>query len=112
MHSYSQPSALECIDAGCVLHHMREILAVYHAMSLSTQRWANWGAGGDVGLMGQLARSVREADGKVVGFMPENLVQQEVLGPMAGDTRIVADTHERKADMAKESDAFIALPGG
>jgi predicted Rossmann-fold nucleotide-binding protein len=43
--------------------------------------------------MGKLASSVREAGGKVVGVIPESDVQ----GQVAGDTRVVADTHERKA---------------
>lgn len=62
--------------------------------------------------MGKLAHSVREAGGKVVGIVPECLVKQETLGPLAADTRVVADTHQRKAAMAEQSDAFIALPGG
>jgi predicted Rossmann-fold nucleotide-binding protein len=28
-----------------------------------------------------------------------------------GDVRVVADMHERKAAMAQEAEAFIALPG-
>ena len=28
-----------------------------------------------------------------------------------GEVKAVADMHERKAEMAKHSDAFIALPG-
>lgn len=62
--------------------------------------------------MGKLAQSVREGNGKAVGIIPESLVQQDVVGQVSGDTRVVADTHEKKAAMAEESDAFIALPGG
>lgn len=65
-----------------------------------------------MGLMGKLAQSVREADGTVLGIATESLVQQDVAGPLSSDTRVVSDTHERKASMPKESDAFIALPGG
>jgi hypothetical protein len=28
-----------------------------------------------------------------------------------GEVRVVADMHERKAEMARQSEAFIALPG-
>lgn len=55
---------------------------------------------------------MREGHGKVVGVLPESLVQQEVLGSVPKDTRIVSDMHERKAVMASESGAFMALPGG
>ncbi|KAH8504557.1 hypothetical protein H0E87_011979 [Populus deltoides] len=36
----------------------------------------------------------------------------EISGQTVGEVRTVVDMHERKAAMAKESDAFIALPGG
>ncbi|KAG6772582.1 hypothetical protein POTOM_023998 [Populus tomentosa] len=36
----------------------------------------------------------------------------KISGQTVGEVRTVVDMHERKAAMAKESDAFIALPGG
>ena len=69
-------------------------------------------AGGDAGLTGDLASCVREGQGKVVGVLSKSLVQHEVSGPVPEDTRIVADLHEQKAEMAAESEAFLALPGG
>uniref|UniRef100_A0A199UD19 Cytokinin riboside 5'-monophosphate phosphoribohydrolase n=1 Tax=Manihot esculenta TaxID=3983 RepID=A0A199UD19_MANES len=33
-------------------------------------------------------------------------------GDAVGEVLIVSDMHERKAEMAKRADAFIALPGG
>lgn len=35
----------------------------------------------------------------------------QISGETVGDVRIVSDMHERKADMAREAEAFIALPG-
>lgn len=35
----------------------------------------------------------------------------QISGETVGDVRIVADMHERKAAMAQEAEAFIALPG-
>lgn len=35
----------------------------------------------------------------------------QVSGETIGEVKQVADMHERKAEMAKNSDAFIALPG-
>lgn len=65
-----------------------------------------------MGLMGEVARSVLSVEGKVIGVIPEKLFPREVSGKMLGDTRVVGSMHERKATMAAESEAFIALPGG
>lgn len=35
----------------------------------------------------------------------------QISGETVGEVRIVADMHERKAAMAQEAEAFIALPG-
>ncbi|KAF6989042.1 hypothetical protein CFC21_006437 [Triticum aestivum] len=35
-----------------------------------------------------------------------------ISGETVGEVRAVADMHQRKAEMARHSDAFIALPGG
>lgn len=68
--------------------------------------------GGNVGLMGEVARAVRDGGGAVLGVIPKELMPREVSGAMIGETRIARDMHDRKATMAAESDAFIALPGG
>ena len=35
----------------------------------------------------------------------------QLTGETVGEVKAVADMHQRKAEMAKYSDAFIALPG-
>lgn len=35
----------------------------------------------------------------------------QITGETVGEVKPVADMHQRKAEMAKHSDAFIALPG-
>ena len=35
----------------------------------------------------------------------------KIIGETAGEVIAVADMHQRKAEMARQSDAFIALPG-
>ena len=35
----------------------------------------------------------------------------QLTGETVGEVKAVADMHQRKAEMAKHSDAFIALPG-
>jgi hypothetical protein len=67
--------------------------------------------GGDVGVMGVLARAVLESGGEVTGVIPRRLygiVDHVELTELV----IAADMHERKARMYEASDAFIAMPGG
>jgi hypothetical protein len=67
---------------------------------------------GSVGLMGVLARTVHDRGGEVLGIIPEALTSAELAGAPVGETIMVHTMHERKALMAKESDAFVAMPGG
>jgi hypothetical protein len=68
--------------------------------------------GGNIGLMGVLARAALEAGGEVIGVIPRAFVEKEAAHLGVSDLRIVASMHERKALMADLSDAFVALPGG
>ena len=68
--------------------------------------------GGNVGLMGKIAKAVLEKGGKVTGVIPKALAEKEVAFTELDDLRIVGSMHERKALMADLSDGFIALPGG
>ncbi|XP_073305651.1 cytokinin riboside 5'-monophosphate phosphoribohydrolase LOG8-like [Primulina huaijiensis] len=68
--------------------------------------------GGSVGLMGLISQSVFDGGCHVLGVIPKALVPFEISGGTVGDVRIVSDMHERKAEMAKEAEAFISLPGG
>jgi len=67
--------------------------------------------GGSVGIMGELAEAVREHGGRVIGVIPQQLIQKEMAhtGP---DLIVVASMHQRKARMADMADGFVALPGG
>jgi uncharacterized protein (TIGR00730 family) len=68
--------------------------------------------GGNVGLMGTVADSVLAAGGKVIGVIPQALVDKEVAHTGLSDLRVVGSMHERKSLMADLADGFIALPGG
>jgi len=67
--------------------------------------------GGNIGAMGELSRAALEAGGRVVGVIPRALYEL-VDHVELTELIVVEDMHERKARMAAESDAFIALPGG
>lgn len=67
---------------------------------------------GSVGLMGTVADEVLRLGGRVLGVIPQFLVDMEV-GHTGLTELIVTETmHERKLAMAEASDAFIAMPGG
>ncbi|KAJ4755563.1 Cytokinin riboside 5'-monophosphate phosphoribohydrolase [Rhynchospora pubera] len=68
--------------------------------------------GGSAGLMGIVSQTVHNGGRHVLGVIPSELLPEEVSGETVGEIKKVADMHERKAEMAKNSDAFIALPGG
>jgi uncharacterized protein (TIGR00730 family) len=65
-------------------------------------------------MMGAIAGRLIELGGNVHGIIPKALLQFETSKkrPSYGRTTVVTDMHTRKRLMAKESDAFIALPGG
>jgi len=68
--------------------------------------------GASVGLMGAVADGALAAGGRVIGVIPTRLVEHEIAHAGLTELRIVETMHERKALMAKLSDAVIALPGG
>jgi uncharacterized protein (TIGR00730 family) len=68
--------------------------------------------GGRVGLMGAVADAALAAGGEVIGVIPRALVERELAHPDATEMRVVETLHERKAEMARLSDGFVALPGG
>jgi uncharacterized protein (TIGR00730 family) len=68
--------------------------------------------GGAIGLMGELAASVLQHGGRVVGIIPEFLVVRERLLRDSQEVVVTRDMHERKRIMFERADAFVALPGG
>ena len=67
--------------------------------------------GGGVGLMGACARAAHEAGGKVLGVIPDFLMDRERRLDVV-ETVVVTSMHERKMMMFERSDAFVVLPGG
>jgi len=68
--------------------------------------------GAHVGIMGAVADRLLSLGGRVVGVIPEALVEMEVAHQGLTELHVVADMHERKAKMAELADGFISLPGG
>ncbi|XP_004136120.1 cytokinin riboside 5'-monophosphate phosphoribohydrolase LOG1 isoform X1 [Cucumis sativus] len=68
--------------------------------------------GGSVGLMGLISKTVFSGGSHVLGVIPKALLPHEISGETVGEVKTVADMHQRKSEMAKHADAFVALPGG
>lgn len=68
--------------------------------------------GGDVGLMGTVARAVLEGGGHVTGIIPDFLQARENMLEAVQETIVVPDMHTRKRLMFERADAFVTLPGG
>lgn len=68
--------------------------------------------GGMVGLMGEVARSVKGGGGKTIGVVPKALNIDNVVNDIDDELIITDGMRERKAIMDEKSDAFIGLPGG
>ncbi|KAA0046630.1 cytokinin riboside 5'-monophosphate phosphoribohydrolase LOG5-like [Cucumis melo var. makuwa] len=62
--------------------------------------------------MGLVSQAVHKGGRKVIGIIPRTLMSKELTGETVGEVKPVADMHQRKAEMARHSDCFIALPGG
>jgi uncharacterized protein (TIGR00730 family) len=68
--------------------------------------------GANIGLMKVLANTILDNGGRVTGVMPDFLVNKEIVHENLTKLHIVNSMHERKAMIAKLSDAFVAMPGG
>ncbi|GAV56325.1 hypothetical protein ZYGR_0BB01020 [Zygosaccharomyces rouxii] len=112
--------------------HAESLGKLFHQLG-----WRLVYGGGTTGLMGKIASATMgpELDGKVLGVIPDALVVKErdsntqdfnekikesvenhkgstPISSAYGQTVVVPDMHTRKRRMARESDAFVAMPGG
>ncbi|PHT45488.1 hypothetical protein CQW23_14646 [Capsicum baccatum] len=62
--------------------------------------------------MGLISQPVHDGGRHVIGVIPKTLMPRELTGETVVEVKVVADMHQRKAEMARYFDAFIALPGG
>src|SRR6185369_13323751 len=74
-----------------------------------------WGlvyGGGKTGMMGAVARAVKQSGGHVVGVIPEFMKARELAYTEADELVTVITMRERKLLMETRADAFVTLPGG
>ena len=96
--SAGQPAHVEAIQALGRELAKRELTLVY--------------GGAHRGLMGVLADSALAAGARVIGVIPQALVDFEVAHTGLTELHVVTTMHERKAMMFSLADAFIVAPGG
>lgn len=86
--------------------------AIELAQHIANQGFGIVYGGASIGLMGQVADTVLEHSGEVVGVIPEFMLDYEIAHNKLTELHVVQTMHERKALMAERASAFIALPGG
>lgn len=90
----------------------------YHTAAESLGRGMverGWGlvyGGGHAGLMGTVARTVKQSGGYVVGVIPDFMIARELAYHEADELVTVSTMRERKRMMEERADGFITLPGG
>jgi len=80
--------------------------------AVAAQEWSLIYGGGNVGLMGEVARAALRSGGRVTGVIPRRLADREIALHDVTELVVVETMRERKALMDERSDAFIVLPGG
>ncbi len=108
------PSFSVCVYCGSRTGERPEFRAAAQAVGrwIGEQRAQLVYGGGRSGLMGLLADATRDAGGRVVGIIPQALVDRELANHASDELHVVQTMHERKAMMGARADAFLALPGG
>lgn len=79
---------------------------------IAAENWRLVYGAGDVGLMGEVARSAQAAGAETFGVIPVHLMEGE-RGKRDLTAFVVTETmHERKKVMFMNCDAVVVLPGG
>jgi cytokinin riboside 5'-monophosphate phosphoribohydrolase len=80
--------------------------------AMAQRGWGLVYGGSDVGLMGAVARAVHLHHGTVTGIIPQTIHARGIAYQTADELLVTRDLRERKAEMERRADAFIAMPGG
>ena len=110
----SRPPSAVCVFAGSKPGAGARYLETAAALgrALARRRITLVYGGASTGLMGAMADAALAGGGRVLGIMPQGLVDLERAHRGLSELFITADMHTRKARMAGLADAFLALPGG
>lgn len=100
-----------CASSESIDHSFVE-LATQVGTEIAARGWDLVSGGGQVSMMGAVARAVRAGGRHTVGVIPSDLMSREVADAAADELVVVENMRERKAQMDARADAFVALPGG
>jgi cytokinin riboside 5'-monophosphate phosphoribohydrolase len=112
--SFSRMSKLLCVYCASSdrLDPKYYAAAAQLGRELVLQGWGLVYGGGKTGMMGAVARAVKQSGGRVVGVIPEFMKVRELAYTEADELVTVITMRERKLLMETRADAFVALPGG
>ena len=79
---------------------------------LAGRGWGLVYGGGRAGVMGSVALATRAAGGRVVGVIPDFMVERELAYHEADELIVTNSMRERRRIMEERAQAFVALPGG
>jgi len=68
--------------------------------------------GGNVGLMGVIAKTLADLKKEVIGVIPKFLIKKEKVSLKINKLKVVSNMSKRKGYLFKLGDAFLILPGG
>ena len=111
-HKTTQPLIALYCGSRAGNHPIYREKAIHWARGIAEQNFGIVYGGASIGLMGQVADTVIEYGGEVVGVIPEFMLDYEIAHNTLTELHIVQNMHERKAMMAERANAFVALPGG
>ena len=67
---------------------------------------------GNMGLMGEAADAITNAGGKMIGVIPQFMIEQDWHHKECSELIVTNGMSDRKQTIERISDAFVALPGG
>ena len=100
-----------CASSEAVRPEHRRVAAEL-GKAIAAEGWGLVYGGGNIGLMGEVARAALGAGAHVTGIIPHRLATREIELRDVTELIRVETMRERKALMDERSDAFIVLPGG
>lgn len=79
---------------------------------LARRGWGLVYGGGRAGVMGSVALAAKAEGGRVIGVIPDFMVERELAYREADELVMTGSMRERRRIMEERSAAFVALPGG
>ncbi len=109
--SASRTVAVYCASSNGIDARYIE-LAAEVGRGIAARGWTLVSGGGRRSMMGAVALAAREGGARTIGVIPRSMVEREWADTDSDELVVTEDMRERKAQMERRADAFLALPGG